>query len=81
VFFSQKPNKCLVSVKKTQQTHALFLHSMWFSFSVADMCFLCFVHFLCFVGVMCVRWWWKGELISVEILTVKRPVDVDDAAE
>jgi hypothetical protein len=31
---------------------------MWFSFSVADMCFLCFVHFLCFVGVMCVRWWW-----------------------
>jgi len=27
VFFSQKPNKtfCLVSVKKTQQTHALFL--------------------------------------------------------
>jgi len=30
VFFSQKPNKtiCLVSVKKTQQTHALFLHPM-----------------------------------------------------
>jgi hypothetical protein len=27
VFFSQKPNKtiCLVFVKKTQQTHALFL--------------------------------------------------------
>jgi len=60
VFFSQKPNKkiCLVSVKKTQQTHALFLHPMWFSFSIADMRFLCFVHFLCFVGVMCVRWWW-----------------------
>jgi len=64
VFFSQKPNKlfclanktiCLVSVKKTQQTHALFLHLMWFSFSVADMHFLYFVHFMCFIGVMCVR--------------------------
>jgi hypothetical protein len=28
---------------------------MWFSFSVADMHFLYFVHFMCFVGVMCVR--------------------------
>jgi len=32
-------------------------------------------------ALMMLRWWWKGELISVEILTVKRPVDVDDAAE
>jgi hypothetical protein len=30
---------------------------------------------------MMLCWWWKGELISVEILTVKRPVDVDDAAQ
>jgi hypothetical protein len=40
------------------QTHVLFLHPKWFSFFVADICFLCFVYFLCFVGVICVCWWW-----------------------